>query len=166
MSASNGRPLGATRNRSRAAAPARRTVRNHWFVVRSSWLKTTLPANSLTAVAAPGDAIVSAWAAGVTTPRTARAAARTRWRRDMPSERRSAGGRDADRAQAFEVALLQPLHQACRGDVLLDLLGRGRAEEDGGDVGMAEGEGDCELGRWCFQLRTEEGELVCRGQRG
>src|SRR4051812_48308604 len=166
MSASNGRPLGATGSRSGAAAPARRTVRNHWFVVRSNWLKATLPANSLTAVAAPGEAIVSACATGATTPRAARAAARTRRRRDMPCERMSAGGRDADRAQAFEVALLQPLRQAHRGDVLLDLRRRGRAEEHGRDLGVGEGEGDRQLGRWCFQLRTEEGELFCRGEGG
>src|SRR3954451_11621760 len=98
MSASSGRPLGATGNRSGAAAPARRTVRNHWFVVRSSWLKTTLPANSLTAVAAPGDAIVSAWAAGAATPSTARAEARTRRRRDMACERMLGGGRGGERS--------------------------------------------------------------------
>src|SRR3954452_4370619 len=142
MSASNGRPLGATGNRSGAAAPARRTVRNHWFVVRSSWLKTTLPANSLTAVAAPGDATVSAWAAGAATPSTARAEARTRRRRDMLCERMSAGGRDADRAQALDVRRSQPLRQARRRDVLLDLLGRGGAEEDGRDAFVAQGEGD------------------------
>src|SRR4051794_38106281 len=31
---------------------------------------------------------------------------------------------------------------------------------------MAQGEGDRQLGRWCLQLRTEEGELFCRGEGG
>src|SRR3954454_12324507 len=166
MSASNGRPLGATGNRSGAAAAGRRAVRNHWFVVRSSWVKTTLPANSLTAVAAPGDAIVSAWAAGAATPSTARAEARTRRRRDMPRQRMSAGGRHADRSEALPAVVVQPVEDVEGGDVLHDLLRGGGAEEDGGDLGVAQGEGDCQLGRRGLQLRTEDGELVCRGERG
>src|SRR3954468_13383522 len=74
MSASNGRPPEATGRRSGAAAPARRTMRNHRFVGRSNSLKTRLPWNSLTGVAAPGVATVCALAAAG----SARAAAAAR----------------------------------------------------------------------------------------
>ena len=81
MSASNGRPLGATGTGSGAAAPARRTIREYWFAVRSNWLKTRLPANSLTLVAAPGVATV--WAsAAAGAGRAAMALRRWRWRAD------------------------------------------------------------------------------------
>src|SRR5919202_5351006 len=119
MSASNARPLGAIGSRSGAAAPARRTVRNHWFVARSSWLKTIVPAYSLTAVAALGAATVSACAADGRA-RAARAAAR-QMRRMSGSTRQGDGG-DVQRA-----------------DVLVDLLGRGGTDEDTRDVGVLEG---------------------------
>jgi hypothetical protein len=74
MSASNVRVLDATGRRSGAAAPARRTDRKYRPAVGSNWLKTMFPANSRTAVGAPGEATVSAEArAG--SARTASAAA-------------------------------------------------------------------------------------------
>ena len=60
MSASNVRVLDATGRRSGAAAPARRTERKYRPAVGSNWLKTMFPANSRTAVGAPGEATVSA----------------------------------------------------------------------------------------------------------
>ncbi len=60
MSASNVRVLAATGRRSGAAAPARRTERKYRPAVGSNWLKTMFPANSRTAVGAPGEATVSA----------------------------------------------------------------------------------------------------------
>src|SRR3954468_4163899 len=113
MSASNGRPLGATAMRSGAAAPARRTVRKCWFVVRSNWLKTTLPRNSLTPVAAPGVATVWALAAAGSAARAASAMSSVR--RMSPSTRQRAGS-DVERF-----------------DVLADLLGGGGADEHRGD---------------------------------
>src|SRR4051812_49959072 len=100
MSASNGRRLGATATRSGAAAPARRTVRKYWFVVRSNWLKTRLPWNSLTLVAAPGVATVWAFAAAGRA-RIVRMAARSR--RRMPLGTPRLDGRGAQGFQAFLV---------------------------------------------------------------
>jgi hypothetical protein len=74
MSASKVRVLGASGRRSGAAAPARRTERKYRFAVGSNWLKTILPANSRTAVGAPGEATVSA-EASAGSARTASAAA-------------------------------------------------------------------------------------------
>src|SRR3954453_10531292 len=99
MSASNGRRLGATATRSGAAAPARRTVRKYWFVVRSNRLKTRLPWNSLTLVAAPGGATVWALAAAGRA-RIVRVAARSR--RRMPLETPRLDGSDAE---GFQVLL-------------------------------------------------------------
>src|SRR4051794_29389374 len=141
MSASNGRPLGATGSRSRAASPARRTVRKYWFVVRSNWLKTRLPANSLTLVDAPGVATVWALAAAGRA-RIVRTAASSR--RRMPLETPRLEGSDAE---GF--------------DVLLDLLGTRGADEDACDVGVREREGDRQRRGGYFELRTEGGELRC-----
>src|SRR3954447_13095024 len=146
MSASNGRPLGATATRSGAAAPARRTVRKYWFVVRSNWLKTRLPWNSLTLVAAPGVATVWALAAAGRA-RIVRMAARSR--RRMPLETPRLDGSDAE---GF--------------DVLLDLVCGRRPDEDACDVRMLEGKGDRDCGGWYVQLRTEGDELMRRGEGG
>src|SRR4051812_22115354 len=136
MSASNGRRLGATATRSGAAAPARRTVRKYWFVVRSNWLKTRLPWNSLTLVAAPGVATVWALAAAGRA-RIVRMAARSR--RRMPLETPRLDGSDAEGFQ-----------------VLLDLARGRRADDDACDVRMPQGKGDRECGGWYVQLRTRE----------
>src|SRR4051794_6309643 len=145
MSASNGRPLEPTGIRSGAAAPARRTMREYWFAVRSNWLNTRLPANSLTPVAAPGVATVCAVAADGSA-RTARAAARQM--RRMSASTRQRDGSDVQRS-----------------NVLVDLLGRGGADEDTRHVRVVEGEGDRRGGRWYVELRTE-GYVLSRGGGG
>src|SRR3954471_7289880 len=144
MSASNGRPLGATATRSGAAAPARRTVRKYWFVVRSNWLKTRLPWNSLTLVEAPGVATV--WAAAAAgRARIVRATGRSRRRMRLETPRL-----DGSDAEGF--------------DVLLDLLWGRRPDEDACDVRVPQGEGDRERGGRHFQLRTEGDELLPNGE--
>src|SRR3954470_7593804 len=122
MSASNDRPLEATGRRSGTVVPARRTVRNQRSCVRSNVLKTRLPANSLTPVAAPGVATVWALAAAGSA-RRARAAAMRMWRMSLST--RGACGIDADRGEAGAV---DPLGHVHRRDVLRDLL-RGRGTD-------------------------------------
>src|SRR5689334_9430021 len=124
MSASNGRPLEATARRSGAVAPARRTVRNQRFWVRSNVLKTRLPWNSLTLVDAPGCATVWALAAAGRA-RTATAAAVARSRRRMPLQTPQLDRSDDDGL-----------------DVLFDLLGGGGADEDACHVRVLQREGD------------------------
>src|SRR3954452_5898107 len=148
MSASNGRPLEATGRRSGAAAPARRTVRNHRFAVRSNWLKTRLPWNSLTGVAAPGVATVCAAAAAAGRARTAVVA------RAMAMRRMSGSTQRRDQSDVERLDVLRYLPR-CRG-----------ADEDGGDMRVLQGERDRQCGRRHFQLRTEGDELSCGAEGG
>src|SRR4051794_18181107 len=161
MSASNGRPLGATAMRSGDAAPARRTVRKCRLVVRSNWLKTTLPWNSLTPVAAPGVATVWALAAAGSAPRAAAVAMAMARRRMLSPSTRGVGGSDADGAEAGAVDTLRHVQ---RFDVLRDLLRRRRSDEDACDAWVLQGERDRQCRGWCFQLRTEGEERLPGGK--